>query len=67
MNKREAAIISAYTGVMVGDFGDMHKYIEEILERPVFTHELGSQVIVDLIKKKSKDDLLQIHENITET
>ena len=39
MNKREAAVISAYTGILLGEFSDLHKYVEEIFGRPVFTHE----------------------------
>ena len=31
MTKREAAIVSAYTGVLIGDFNEMHRYIEEIM------------------------------------
>ena len=42
MTKREAAIVSAYTGVLIGDFDEVHKYIEELLGRPVFTHELAA-------------------------
>ncbi len=41
MNKREAAIVAAYTGFLIGEFSDMHKYIEEIMGGSVFTHELG--------------------------
>ena len=40
MTKREAAIISAYTGILIGEFEDMHSYIEEIMERPVYTYEI---------------------------
>lgn len=60
MNKREASIISAYTGYLIGDFSDMHKYIEEIMGRPVWTHELGLQNIQDEIHEKSKKDFLNI-------
>lgn len=41
MTKREAAIVSAYTGILIGDFSDMHKYIEEKLDRAVWTPELA--------------------------
>ena len=40
MTKREGAILSAYTGCLLCDFNDFHKYIEELLGRPVFTHEI---------------------------
>ena len=60
MNKREAVVIGAYTGILMGDFDDMHEYIEEIMERPVFTHELASQKICDEIKELSKLEFLRI-------
>jgi len=47
MNKQEAALISAYTGYMIGDFSEMHKLIEETMERPVFTHELALSELTD--------------------
>lgn len=64
MKRREAAIISAFTGVLVGGVGDMHKYVEEIMERPVFTHEMGSRTTFDEIKKRSKADFMDLCENL---
>jgi hypothetical protein len=61
IKKREAAIISAYTGYLLGDFSTMHEYIEEILERPVFMHELGSASVAAEIKKKSKHDFTTLN------
>ena len=58
MTKREAAIVSAYTGVLIGDFNEMHRYIEEIMGRQVFTHEL--LYIFDEITKRSKNDFMNI-------
>jgi len=44
MTNRESLVISVYTGFMIGnDFGKVHEYIEEILGRPVFTHELANK------------------------
>ena len=60
MTKREAAIIGAYTGVLLGKFDDMHSYIEEIMGRPVWTHELANEKTVDAIKEKSRADFLAI-------
>jgi hypothetical protein len=61
MTKREAAIISAYTGFLLGDFSAFHEYVEEILERPIFSHEMGSKVVWEKIKEKSKTDFIEIH------
>ena len=60
MKKREAAIVSAYTGILLGSSEEMHKYIEEIMGRPVFTHELGDKATVEKIKKKSRQDFLSL-------
>lgn len=63
MTDREKAIVMAYTGVamLTGDkFSIFHKYIEELLNRPVFTHELASKEVWNEIKEKSKDDFLKL-------
>ncbi len=61
MTKREAAIVGAYTGILIGNFSDMHEYIEQIMERPVWTHEMANQAIVDEIKDKSRNDFISIN------
>lgn len=60
MTKREAAIVSAYTGFLIGDFGDMAAYIEEKLGRPVMTHEMVDQKVNAQIKEESKKDFIAI-------
>jgi hypothetical protein len=60
MTKREAAIVAAYTGIMIGDFADMHEFIEEVMERPVFTHEMGNKEIAAQIKGASKPYFVEI-------
>ena len=60
MKRREAAIVSAYTGILLGDFSDMHEYIETILGRPVFTHELASKQVMDEIREASKSDFITL-------
>ena len=41
-------------------FGVFHAYIEEIMGRPVYTHELAIQSISDEIKEKSRDDFIKL-------
>jgi len=60
MTKQEAAIVSAYTGYLIGEFGPMHEYIEKIIGRPVFTHELGSSEMSDRIREAAKPDFVGI-------
>lgn len=56
MTRREAAIISAYTGVLCVSFDALQEYVEEILGRSVFTHEMAERA--EEIKEKSKKDFL---------
>ena len=58
MTKKEGAIIGAYTGVLCGSFSDLHKYIESIMGRPVFTHEIPD--ISEELKRKSKSDFIEL-------
>lgn len=58
MTKREAAIVSAYTGYLIGEFSDFQAYAEEIMGRPIFTHEFPK--IADELKEKSKADFMSI-------
>lgn len=61
MTDKEKAIIMAHTGIcmLTGDkFQIFHKYVEDIMGRPIMTHELG--FLEDEIKEKSKADFLAL-------
>ena len=60
LTNRQAAIVGAFTGIMSGPFEDLHKYIEEVLGRPVFTHEMADEGVVAEIKDAARDDFLLI-------
>ena len=60
MTEREAVVISAYTGISCCEFSPIHKYIEEIMDRPVFTHEMASKELFKKIKELSKPEFLKI-------
>lgn len=60
MTKQERIIVSAYTGFLMCDFSDMHHYIEEKLERPVWTHEMASKEVQSEIREKCKSDFLSL-------
>ena len=63
MDKKEiGAIVGAYTGFLCGNFSDMHEYIEKIMGRPVFTHEMADKKIADLIKEKATSDFIRLGE-----
>lgn len=67
MTKQEKIVVSAYTGVLMCDFADMHEYIERIMGRPVWTHEMTEHEILKQIKEKSKPDFLAICEREEQT
>lgn len=63
MTDKEKAIVMAYTGVCMlsGDkFKIFHSYIEDIMGRPVYTHELGIKAVKKKIKKKAKADFMEL-------
>ncbi len=60
MTEKEKIIVSAYTGYLMCDFSKVHEYIQEILERPVYTHELADSNIQEEIREKSKLDFIKI-------
>lgn len=60
MTAKEAAIVSAYTGFFIGEFSELHKYITELLGRPVFTHELADRELIEQIHELSKNDFINL-------
>ena len=59
MTDREKAIVQAYTGVVMlaGEKFDLfYKYLEELYDRPVYTHEIP---FLD-IKEKATPDFLKL-------
>jgi hypothetical protein len=60
MTKREAAIVSAYTGCLVGDFADMVKYAEEKLGYQLPDFALSNKWIVGQLGEVARKDFLEI-------
>lgn len=61
MTNEEKAIVMAYTGVCMltgTKFHIFHEYVEKLMGRPVYTHELG--FLADEIKEKAKDDFIKL-------
>ena len=61
MTDREKAIVMAHTGIcmLTGDkLQIFYKYVEEIIGRPIMTHEIG--LLAEVIKEKSKDDFISL-------
>jgi hypothetical protein len=61
MTKREGAIISAFTGIMVvNSFSDVQEYADELFGYPTFTHQFGDKGFVEEFKEKSKADFMNL-------
>lgn len=60
MTRKEASIIMAYTGVVIGDFSTFHKYAEALMGRPIFTYELTSKEMKENLKELSKLDFVNL-------
>lgn len=61
MTDKEKAIVMAHTGIcmLTGDkFYIFHKYVEELMGRPILTHEIGW--LADAIKERSKVDFMAL-------
>ena len=64
MTDEERAVVMAYTGVAMltgKKFQIFHKYVEELIGRPVWTHELP--MLADEIKAKAHDDFIKLCED----
>ena len=63
MTYRECAIVEAYTGfcMLTGkERKYLYEYLEEIMGRPVYTHELAVDDVCKEIRNKSKPDFLEL-------
>jgi hypothetical protein len=56
----QAQVVGAYTGVLCGDFQDYHVFIEELLGRPVWTHELADPNVMAQIKDAARPAFMAI-------
>lgn len=69
MTFRECAIVEAYTGycMLTGvNTKYVYQYLEELMGRPVYTHELANPKMRDAIHNKSKPDFMSLCANATE-
>ena len=60
LTRAQGAIISAYTGITAGNFGDMQTYAENLLGRPIFTHEFAFKEVWDELREAARADFISI-------
>ena len=66
MTKQECSIVMAHTGITMlqgRDINIFYEYLEKLIGRPVYTHEIP--ILCDEIKNKSKKDFIKLCENAT--
>ena len=63
MTKHECAIVMAYTGTCMlagDDFSIFHQYVEDLMGKPIYTHEMATDEVADEIKKRSREDFIRL-------
>lgn len=58
MTRREATIVSAYTGYLIGNTDDLYDYLSELIGRPIYTHEIPS--VLDEYHSRIKQDFVAL-------
>ena len=65
MTHKEAVLISAYTGfLLVPSFADVHKFCEELLGRPILTHEYAFKETHEEIREKCKPMIIEMMDTL---
>lgn len=62
--RHDAAVVAAHTGILMGRFDDYHGYIEELMGRPVWTHEIPA--LAHELEERSLDDWVELQGRLTE-
>lgn len=66
MTKEEAILLSAYTGfLLVPDFSEVHKFCEDTLDRPIWTHEFADSCVQKEIQEKLRPQIMELIQNIS--
>lgn len=64
MAREEAILLSAYTGfLLVQDFSDVHKFCEDTLGRPIWTHEFADKDVQKEIQDKLRPQIMKLIQN----
>ena len=65
MTREEAILLSAYTGFLLApDFSEVHKFCENTLGRPIWTHEFARPALQNEIQEKLRPQIMELVQNI---
>ena len=65
MTKREAAIVSAFTGVLIGQMDDLIDYAEEVLDAKGIG-PCGLSLLSENLKEMARSDFINISMGLTD-
>ena len=66
MTREEAILLSAYTGfLLVPDFSEVHKFCEDALGHPIWTHEFADSCVQKEIQEKLRPQIMELIQNIS--
>lgn len=60
LTNEQAAVLSAFTGTLCGPVSDFHQYVNKIMGRPVWTHELASEKMEADIREAARADFMAL-------
>lgn len=60
LTREQAAVIGAFTGISCGPFSDVHKKIEDLLGRPVWTHEMADKELWQEVRRLVEQEFYDI-------
>lgn len=66
LTREQAAVLGAFTGILMGPFQDLHEYAERIMGRPIMTHEFGSREVAAQLREAARDDLERLVAGVTD-
>lgn len=59
LTKEQQIVLTGFTGIMCcANFSDFHEEVEKRMGRPVWTHELGNEVVVAQVKELFREDFI---------
>ena len=65
MTREEAILLSAYTGFLLApDFSEVHKFCEDTLGRPIWTHKFADRCVQKEIQEKLRPQIMELVQNI---
>ena len=65
ITREEAILLSAYTGFLLApDFSEVHKFCEDTLGRPIWTHEFADRCLQKEIQEKLRPQIMELVQNI---